>query len=137
MCRRAGFRWVTLRGDTDFSQTEHLDRWHEDPELQLDALERELFGYDHAAIGSLMAEDWGLPEYLIRAIGGHHEPNGSPEVDPAVRLVSLVTYASERDGREMVSARAESGFEIELPVMEDIMDRSLTEAREVARMFLD
>lgn len=28
LCRRAGFRKVRLRGDTDFSQTEHLDRWH-------------------------------------------------------------------------------------------------------------
>jgi len=28
LCRRAGFRQVLLRGDTDFSQTRHLDRWH-------------------------------------------------------------------------------------------------------------
>jgi hypothetical protein len=28
LCRRAGFRRITLRGDTDFSQTEHLDRWN-------------------------------------------------------------------------------------------------------------
>jgi len=27
LCRGAGFRAITLRGDTDFSQTEHLDRW--------------------------------------------------------------------------------------------------------------
>ncbi len=27
LCQRAGFRKVTFRGDTDFSQTEHLDRW--------------------------------------------------------------------------------------------------------------
>lgn len=27
LCRKAGFRHITLRGDTDFSQTEHLDRW--------------------------------------------------------------------------------------------------------------
>jgi Transposase DDE domain group 1 len=27
LCVRAGFRKVSLRGDTDFSQTEHLDRW--------------------------------------------------------------------------------------------------------------
>jgi hypothetical protein len=27
MCRKAGFRKITFRGDTDFSQTEHLDRW--------------------------------------------------------------------------------------------------------------
>ncbi len=30
LCRRAGFRKVRLRGDTDFSQTKHLDRWHDD-----------------------------------------------------------------------------------------------------------
>ena len=30
LCRRAGFRRVLLRGDTDFSQTEHLDRWDAD-----------------------------------------------------------------------------------------------------------
>ena len=27
LCRRAGFRRIYLRGDTDFSQTKHLDRW--------------------------------------------------------------------------------------------------------------
>ncbi len=27
LCRGAGFRQVTFRGDTDFTQTRHLDRW--------------------------------------------------------------------------------------------------------------
>jgi hypothetical protein len=27
LCRRAGFQKITFRGDTDFSQTTHLDRW--------------------------------------------------------------------------------------------------------------
>lgn len=30
LCRRAGFRKIRLRGDTDFTQTEHLDGWDED-----------------------------------------------------------------------------------------------------------
>ena len=29
LCRQAGFRRITLRGDTDFSQTKHLDGWDE------------------------------------------------------------------------------------------------------------
>ncbi len=29
LCRAAGFQTILLRGDTDFSQTQHLDRWHE------------------------------------------------------------------------------------------------------------
>jgi hypothetical protein len=30
LCRRAGFRKILLRGDTDFSQTRELDRWDDD-----------------------------------------------------------------------------------------------------------
>ena len=30
LCREAGFRSIRLRGDTDFSQTTHLDQWHDD-----------------------------------------------------------------------------------------------------------
>jgi hypothetical protein len=39
-CWRGGFRSVLLRGDTDFSQTQHLDRWHADPRVRF------IFGYD-------------------------------------------------------------------------------------------
>jgi hypothetical protein len=42
LCRRAGFRQITLRGDTDFSQNEHLDRWDE-------AAVRFIFGTDAMA----------------------------------------------------------------------------------------
>ncbi|MEK0340363.1 MAG: transposase, partial [Nitrosopumilus sp.] len=30
LCRKAGFRKIRLRGDTAFTQTQHLDRWDED-----------------------------------------------------------------------------------------------------------
>ena len=39
LCRDAGFRRLTFRGDTDFSQTGHLDRWDADGV-------RFVFGYD-------------------------------------------------------------------------------------------
>ncbi|MBE7458734.1 MAG: transposase [Planctomycetia bacterium] len=41
LCRQAGFRRITFRGDTDFSQTAHLDRWHGQGI-------RFIFGYDAA-----------------------------------------------------------------------------------------
>jgi DDE family transposase len=50
LCRRAGFRRILLRGDTDFSQTEHLDRWDEDG-VQFH------FGYDARKTLVKMAED--------------------------------------------------------------------------------
>ena len=42
LCRDAGFQRVTFRGDTDFSQTGHLDRWDADGV-------RFVFGYDARA----------------------------------------------------------------------------------------
>lgn len=42
-CLRGGFRKVLLRGDTDFSQTAHLDRWQDDGRITF------IFGYDAKA----------------------------------------------------------------------------------------
>ena len=39
LCRRAGFKKITYRGDTKFSQTKHLDRWDTDGN-------RFIFGFD-------------------------------------------------------------------------------------------
>jgi HD-like signal output (HDOD) protein len=114
-----------------------LNRWHSDQLESLDSLERELFGFDHADIGGLMAEDWGLPEYLVQAIGGHHAPNGHSPVDPAVRLASFVTYSPENDGSDTIKEVAATQFGIEPPLMEEMLDCSFSEAGEVARMFLD
>jgi hypothetical protein len=40
LCRRAGFRALFFRGDTDFTQTRHLDRWDEAGDIRF------LFGID-------------------------------------------------------------------------------------------
>ncbi len=52
LCRRAGFKKITFRGDTDFSQTRHLDRWDR-------AGTRFIFGMD--ARSNLVAIAEGLP----------------------------------------------------------------------------
>jgi hypothetical protein len=39
-CFRGGFRKILMRGDTDFSQTQHLDGWDNDKRIQF------IFGYD-------------------------------------------------------------------------------------------
>jgi hypothetical protein len=40
LCRKAGFRKILLRGDTDFTQSEHLDRWDKQDDVQF------VFGID-------------------------------------------------------------------------------------------
>jgi len=59
LCRRAGFRQVSFRGDTDFSQTRHLDRWHA-------AAVRFVFGMD--AMPNLAARAQALPADAWQAL---------------------------------------------------------------------
>jgi hypothetical protein len=53
LCRAGGFKDILLRGDTDFTQTAHLDRWH-------DQGVRFVFGID--AMPNLIALADSLPE---------------------------------------------------------------------------
>jgi len=54
VCFEAGFKSVLLRGDTDFSQTRHLDRWSADPRVRF------LFGMDCTANLHILADDLPL-----------------------------------------------------------------------------
>jgi HD-like signal output (HDOD) protein len=36
------------------------------------------FGFDHAAVGSYLAEQWNLPDSLVAAIRYHHSPEDAP-----------------------------------------------------------
>jgi len=74
LCREAGFRRITFRGDTDFSQTAHLDRWEGERV-------RFVFGYDAranliAAADALPARAWQRlvrrPPYVVAT-----EPRGT------------------------------------------------------------
>jgi len=69
LCRRGGFHDILLRGDTDFSQTKHLDRW--DDERGVDFI----FGMDampnlHVLADDLPANAWQPlqrpPHYQVR-----------------------------------------------------------------------
>jgi hypothetical protein len=51
LCRQAGFRSILLRGDTDFSQTAHLDRWHDAGDVRF------VFGLDWNAGKQITADD--------------------------------------------------------------------------------
>jgi Transposase DDE domain group 1 len=70
-CRRAGFLRISFRGDTDFSQTEHLDRWDAAADVRF------LFGIDAhptltALAEALPARAYSFlerpPKYAIRTV---------------------------------------------------------------------
>jgi hypothetical protein len=83
LCRDGGFREVYLRGDTDFSQTAHLDRWDDQPDVKF------LFGIDAMANLKLQAE-------LLE------EPAWTPLVRPARHEVATVERARPANVKQEV-----------------------------------
>jgi hypothetical protein len=90
-CRRAGFRRISARGDTDFSQTEHLDHWDDAGDIRF------LFGIDAhptliAKAESLPAEAYSFlerpPKYEIQTVPRERPEHVKPEI---VRQRGFVT----------------------------------------------
>lgn len=59
------------------------------PEAQSLESEKELFGYNHAQIGALIAKRWGLPEEIGFAIYSHHQPSEANQHIFMARLVDV------------------------------------------------
>jgi hypothetical protein len=81
LCRRAGFRRITFRGDTDFTQSRHLDDWDS-------KRIRFVFGFDaHATLieraDALRGKDWTRlvrpDKYAVRT-GSRRRPDNVKDV---------------------------------------------------------
>jgi Transposase DDE domain group 1 len=76
LCLEAGFRLVLLRGDTDFSQTEHLDGWHAMGSVRF------IFGYNAMPNLKGIADD--LPDSAWRKLNrpAHYQVKTQPRQKP-------------------------------------------------------
>jgi len=76
LCRRAGFRKIRLRGDTDFTQTAHLDRWDEPGNVRF------VFGID--AMENLYEKAENLPQKAWKRLARRvkHEVKTTPRQKP-------------------------------------------------------
>jgi transposase len=86
LCRRAGFRRVRLRGDTDFTQTAHLDRWTDDERVSF------VFGADCTSERWLLAEN--LPANAWKPL--HRPPPYGVWSETRTRPVNVKEQVVER-----------------------------------------
>ncbi len=59
-------------------------------EILIRDAEQQLLGFDHAAVGSLVANKWNLPPAVIKVIRFHHNP---PLANESMRIVAIVHLA--------------------------------------------
>jgi hypothetical protein len=96
-CLRAGFRQVLLRGDTDFSQTAHLDRWDADPRIRF------IFGYNATPNLKALAED--LPESAWKTLERREPP--PPATAPRQRTGTVKDDLVRAHGYETLRLQGE------------------------------
>jgi len=111
VCRRGGFRRITLRGDTDFSQTTHLDRWDADGVGFLFGIDARANLVDLAE--RLPSDAYGLlerpPRYSVKTLPrGEREDHRTPiVVARQFRVIrTLGEEVSEFDYRPVACKRA-------------------------------
>jgi hypothetical protein len=97
LCRRAGFRKIRLRGDTDFSQTRHLDRWHEE-DVQF------VFGMD--SMPNLVEIADNLPKSAWRVLNRKQRTAAKPRAkrpNTKEQIVIENEYTNKRLEKEFVA----------------------------------
>jgi putative nucleotidyltransferase with HDIG domain len=56
------------------------------------ALEEELFGAPHAAVGACLAEQWGLEEAVVEAIMFHHHPGRPSSLSQRIATADRIAH---------------------------------------------
>lgn len=103
LCFQAGFRRVLLRGDTDFSQTQHLDRWHDSGRVRF------LFGYD--ARPNLKHRAMDLPQNAWQRL--HRPPRYQVRTEPRERPANVKEKIVRERGFKNHRLQAEDVAEFE------------------------
>ncbi|MGE5294801.1 MAG: IS1380 family transposase [Solirubrobacterales bacterium] len=76
LCREAGFRRITLRGDTDFTQTRHLDRWDKAGDVRF------VFGIDAMPNLKALADDLPATAYSFLERPPRYAIKTAPRQEP-------------------------------------------------------
>lgn len=96
VCLAGGFRRVLLRGDTDFSQTKHLDRWDADGRVQF------IFGLDATASRHILADDLPKTAWRVLQRRPRYEVKTQPRERPA-NVKEQIVRDREFDNIRLVS----------------------------------
>jgi hypothetical protein len=103
VCRAAGFRSIRLRGDTDFSQTKHLDRWDDQKVVFC-------FGLDAIVQRDILADD--LPESAYQPLNrpAKYEVQTTPRKRPERVKQRIVDERGYKDIRLLEEWVAETKY---------------------------
>ncbi|HOV61490.1 MAG TPA: HDOD domain-containing protein [Candidatus Hydrogenedentes bacterium] len=101
--------------------------------VDLCAVEREVFGFDHAQFGGALAEHWRLPPALREAIQRHHAPHLARLEPGLAHLTALANWLANSAGFSEIPPRDEQTAR--LPLVDSL--EALRVPEETTRLLID
>lgn len=108
--------------------------------LSFDQAERDILGIDHAELGAMLLQDWGLPESMAEIVRCHHRPEeAGTESEAAAHLihtcVQIVTAAGIGGGADgshyETSPKANHMFDVTPSLIESVLCQTHSRLEEI------
>lgn len=80
--------------------------------------EHEVFGFDHANVGGLLAKKWNLSEEITAAVSHHHNPEQEIEHSEFTNVISIADILIARAG--ITSTPGSSAPELDERLLESV-----------------
>ncbi len=114
----------------DIEQQNSFDLQQDLRGVNLTGQEQRYLSNNHADLGARMAEHWGFPQPLIKAIEGHHAPGeGAPL---SVKIAALIKGQPESDDSRVLVDKARQLFALDATITAEMVDDILQESAELS-----
>lgn len=97
----------------------------------LNAAEKSIFGYDHAAVGAMLLSVWSVPPLIVEAIYQHHEPGQSSLATVLNIAHQIIDWNQQPADKKYVLALPD----VSQSDLERIFSESVIKAREMEALF--
>lgn len=125
---------------------DHIDRLQaraSAEKVPYEMAEHDVLGIDHAEVGALLLEKWGLPGTIINAVRWHHNPEGVEPADPMIDLVHMADVLCLMSGigigREglhyKLSSRVTARMRIQAYQIERVASRTIQEINDISELY--
>lgn len=102
----------------------------ENGEMDMLQSEANAFGYNHAQIGSLVANRWGLPDGVCHTILNHHNPSQAEQFLVVAHLISVSDTIANVKGYGVRDVSDESFIDTESAIMLNLSPNQVEDAWE-------
>jgi len=107
--------------------------------------EREVFGFDHMAVGAELANCWNFPDALCEAIAWHHTPfqsNTPSDVATVVHVANSIAVLAELDSDNLddapaINERATEKLGVTAETLVEMIESTQEAGAELLSLFVD